>query len=189
MDGQDHFYRIAYFYVVILMPNTIPYITNVSTRDLIFFLAERPVWSSELEVQEQVRDELPAMTSRALVLGDIAILKYLSQMSIYYEEYKSCLGVLLSKKTVREEQIETILTYYVLCNRVLLGYEWAEEVGKERDEREKVIRMLGRVCERNSKIKEVFKIQNKVSKGMMIEEIRQNRGDEIEEIRNLLENY
>ena len=77
----------------------------------------------------------------------------------------------------------------MLCNRVLLGYEWAEEKGKDRDEKEKVMRILGRVCERNSKIKEVFKVQNKLWKGVMLEEIRQNRGEEIEEIRNLLENY
>ena len=180
LDNQDHFYRLAYFYVAILKEHAIPYITNTSTKDLIHFLAEKPVWSPTVEVQEKVREELSIMTSRALMLEDVAILKYLCQLSIYYEEYKSCLGVLLSKKTVKHERVETVLAYYVLCNRVLLGYEWAEEVGREREKREKVLRELGRACDRNSRIKEVFKIPNKGSKGIVLEEIKESRGEEIE---------
>ena len=130
------------------------------------------------------------LRTRALLLDDDALLRYLCQLSIFYEEYKSCLGILLSEKLDESEREEVVLTYYVLCDRVLLGYEMAESLIRRRQlENEKVMREFGRICERNSKLKELFQIKNGENKDLIFEEIKQERGDEVEEIRQLFESY
>ena len=53
------------------------------------------------------------------------------------------------------------------------------------EEKEKIIRNYGKICERNSKISDVFKIKDPYVKGILLEEIREERGEEIDEILKL----
>ena len=49
-----------------------------------------------------------------------------------------------------------------------------------------MVRNFGKICERNSNIKDIFKIKNAKAKEILLDEIKKERGEEIDEIQRLI---